>query len=871
MAMTGWRWLLSLLVLVACVGGCDKAQARQRDTSTECSSDSLKGSTVNATLRLQQHKRSVPWITSDMTVQVPRKWPLAKHLTFSEESPQYRRAMRCLLLGDEAPATRNEWRPHDPVVTATDSSVEVHYVAWGWITTENPILVGPWEIIPTGRTWMIYLWPPTLQTIRWKQIEADLGGLNFNDLAERASSSNENHLVWTNKLPEEVQIEVDPPWQRWLPVKLNRSIWTTAGIASWWVCASILIAVAALRTRRADAAAAREAARQPPDGEAAQRSTVDVPDTDARRDVSLTRTALEWAGLSVGVALALLLFVPEGRVSPRSYALLCIPAGLGLVLAARPWVLGASPAAPGAVPDEPVRSQGIQRRQALAVVTNTCAVAGIGLLVILAHDVFGLPEHLGPKTTTAFGRTGLALLGLVTVWLWLAAMVAWAWRFAREGGLLRERWTRQWNRVPAQCVAIVGCLLAAVAAALLACAWWVNKRRWVRVNWLVEQHDPSAYNVSLSSLLEYFFYTDLRWLFAYSWVLTGVALLALLRFRNRPPRAHGRRRYERFSLGPSKPDILLTVSLFAFFVGIRGAKFAGASALYGVWLGLDILAMYVVLALGRRWSVLSRLGERFCAVRLGTERHQSALLKKAHEYRNANHQMHLLDKGHADGVTCEQLEEKLRQLRQWLVTACEGTDPPEHISVLDIALAWGPEGRWWSNAVRAARLAFWFGTPATALLLYYQAHDPYGREQILGSAIGLPEFVADLILYQMTWAVAGFTLGTLWRLLPGRRSQARAWLLTAAYGFPAVLAAALIHIMDTDPRQLLLYAALLLVVLTLTSIWMDMATFREERQYWPSRVALLLSVYQLRGLSGQITWLLAQVGAVVTIYASLTH
>ncbi|MEV6840905.1 DUF6185 family protein [Streptomyces sp. NPDC051133] len=845
MAMTRWWRLLSLLALAVCVWGCGQAQARQRDSSGECLSDGLKDSTVDATLRLEQRQRSVPRITSDMTVRVPRRWPLAKQLTFGERSEQYQKAMRCLLLGDEAPRSRNEWHPHEPTVTATDSSVEVHYVAYNWITTDKPVLVGPWEIIPTGKTWMIYLWPPTLQTIRWHQIEADLGGLGFNDLVERASSSTEDHLVWKNRLPEEVQLEVDPPWQRRVQVKLNRSLWTTAGIASWWVCASILIAVAALRARHAEAAA----------------------DVDAGHESSITRTLLEWAGLSMGVALALLLLISQEHASPRSHALLCIPAGLGLVLAARPWNLGASTTAS----DEPVRPGGIQRRQARAVIATTCAVACSGLLVVLAHDAFGLPKSLGPNTTTPFGRTGLVLLGLATVWLWLAAMVAWAWRFAREGGLLRKRWTRQWDTVPAQCVAIVACLLAAVAGTLLAWAWWANKQQWKRVNWLVEQPDPADYNRNTSNLLENFPFTDLTWLFAYSWVLTGIALLALLHFRNRPPRAHGRRRYERSPLGPSRPDLLLAVSVFTFFVGLRAAKFAGASALYGVWMILNIGALYAVIAMGRRWSVLSRMGERFCTVRLGTEQHRSELLKKAHEYRNANHQMQLLDKGSAHGTSCEQLEEKLHQLRQWLVTACEGGEPPEAISVLDIALAWGPEGRWWSNAVRAARLAFWFGTPATALLLYYQTHGSYDQRQIQFSPIGFPEFIADLVLYQMAWTAAGFTLGTLWRLLPGRRSQVRAWLLTAAYGVPVVLAAALIHVIDADPRQLLLYTALLLVVLTLTSIWMDMATFREELQYWPSRFALLLSVYQLRGLSGQITWVLAQVAVVVTIFYNLTR
>ncbi|POX57973.1 hypothetical protein C3492_40450 [Streptomyces sp. Ru62] len=872
MAMTRWwRLLLPLLVLVAWAGGCGTAQARQRDAGTDCLSDGLRGSTVSAALRLEQHKRSTPRLTSDMTVRVPRQWPHARHLTFGENSPQYRHAMRCLLLGDEAPGERSEWRPHDPVVTATDASVTVHYVAYDWITSENPVLVGPWEVIPTGRTWMIYLWPPTLQTIRWKQIEVDLGGLSFNDLVEHASSSTEDRLVWKNKLPEEVQVEVDPPWQRWLPVKLGQSLWATAGIASWWVCASVLIAVAALRTEPAEAAAGGGAARRPAEGEGTQRSTADASDTDAGQDVSFTRTLLEWAGLSAGVALALLLFVPQGRFSPRSHALLCIPAGVALVFAARPWSVGASRPSAGAGPDEPARPAEIRRRQALAVMATTCAVAAVGLLVILAHDVFGLPAGLGAKTTTDFGRTGLVLLGLVTVWLWLAAMAAWAWRFVREGGLFPGRWTSRWDDDPARCVAVVGSLLAAVAVALLACAWWVSERRWERVNWLVGQPDPSAHDASLSHMFSNFFYTDLRWLFAYSWVLTGVALLALLRFRSGPPRAHGRPGHERFALGPSKPDLLLTFSLFAFFVGVRAARFAGAGALYGVWLGLNILALYALLALGRRWSVLSRMGEQFCRVRLASEQDRSELLEKARQYRTANHQMHLLDQGRSAGVTGEQLEEKLGGLHQWVVTAYEGADPPEQISVLDIALAWGPEGHWWSNAVRAARLAFWFGTPATALLVYYEAQDPYGRQQALYSPIGLPEFAADLVLYQLGWTIAGFTLGALWRLLPGRRSQARAWLLTAAYGFPAVLAAALIHIMDTDPRQLLLYAALLLVILTLTSIWMDLATFRRERKYWPSGFALLLSIHQLRGLSVGVTWILAQLVAVVTIFKSLTH
>ncbi|MFK0107960.1 DUF6185 family protein [Streptomyces sp. NPDC091217] len=870
MAMTRWWRLLSLVVLVSCVWTCDPASAQQRrDAGTGCQPEHLQESSVEATLRLQQHKESHPWLVSDMTVRVPRQWPLAKQLTFSVQSPQYRMAMRCLLLGDETPGERNEWHPRDPVVTATDSSVEVHYVAYSWITSNKPFPVGPWEIVPSGRTWMVYLWPRTLQTARWKRIEADLGGLAFSDLVERASSSTENKLVWTNGLPQEVQVEIDPPRLRQLTAALTQSFWPTAGVASWWVCASLLIAVVALRARRTGTAAAHGTTPPPPVGDVARQPAADGPGTDTEHSTSFTRTLLEWAVLSGAVALALLLLT-QRAVKPLWAAVLGILAGLVLVLVARPWVLGAPPAAPGAGPDEPDPSDDSRRRQALAVTAATCAVAGIGLLVVVAHAAFGLPRNLAPLTTTARGRTGLVLVGLATVWLWLAAMLAWAWRFAHEGGLLRRHWTKQWDEVPARCVAVVGCLLAAVAAILLGLAWHANSKQWGRVNWLAEHYDPAEYNKYQSKLLENFFLSDLKWVFAYSWVLTGIALLALLRYRNRPPQAQGRRS-ERFSRGPSKLDLLLTVSLFAFFVGVRAAKFANASALYGVWLVLNIVAVYAVLRVGRDWSVLGRMGDSFYAKRLGTEPHREELVDKARHYLYFTHQKRLLDQGHANGMTCEGLEKELEDLRSWLVTACGGNEPPEQISVLDIALAWGPYGRWWSNAVRAARLAFRFGLPATGLLLYYQAKAPYWQAQILFSPVGIPEFVADLILYQMAWAAAGFTLGALWRLLPGRRSQARAWFLTAAYSVPVVLAAALIHFFDTDPRQLLLYAALLLCVLTLTSIWMDLATFRKDLQYESSRFSLLLSVYQLRGLSVQIAWVLVQAAAIVGIWVHLAH
>ncbi|WP_330337960.1 DUF6185 family protein [Streptomyces sp. NBC_00557] len=867
MAMIRWWWrLLSLIVLVVCGCGCGTAQAQQRSTGAGCPSDGLRDSTVHATIRLDEHKRTYPLVTSDMTVSVPRKWRLARHLTFSERSPQYRQAMRCLLRGDRPPGDQNEWHPYDPVVTAKGDHVTVRYVAYTWISQEmHSVHVGPWEIMPQGKTWTIYLRPPTFQTIRWSEIDADLGGLRFNDLSEQAWSSSEDDLVWKNQVPGKVAVAVDLPWQRTLAEELGRSALSTAGVASWWVGASIVIVLAALRTRRADAVAGRGTV---PEAPGAQQVRARV--AAGTGDLSPVQTMLQWAVLSAAIALTLLLLASQSHLSPRSHALLFIPAGVALILVARPWSRGVSPPARGAVPDAPTRSE-IQRRQARAVIGTVCAVAAAGLFVVLVHDAFGLPEGLKPKTATAVGRTGLVVLGLATVWLWMAAMAAWAWRFALEGGFVRGRWAAQWDRAPGRCVAAVGALLAVLAGVLLGYALWVGKRTWVRVHWLAEPRDPTPYHRYIDGLLEGFFFTDLVWLVAYSWVLTGVALLALLHFRNRPARADGGTRAEPFALGPSNPDLLLITSMFAFFVGLRAARFAGANAFYGIWLLLNILSLYAVLAVGRRWSVLSMLGDCFRVQRLGTEEHRCELLEKAHAYRGVNHRMYLLDQGRADDVTCQELEAELHGLREWLVEGCEGIEPPERISVLDVALAWGPEGHWWHNALRAARLAFWFGIPATGLLLYFEARDPFASTQILYGLTGIPDVVAELFLYQLAWAGAGFTFGALWRLLPGRRSQVRAWILTAAYSVPVLLATLLRRITDTDPGQLTLYSVLLLSVLTLTSLWMDMATFRAERQYWPSPLALLVSIYQLRGLSGQIAWLLVQLGAAITIWYHLTR
>ncbi|MER6085284.1 DUF6185 family protein [Streptomyces sp. NPDC001833] len=856
--MRGVRWWrqLSLLVLAFMWWGCGSAEAHQKGNDV-CQAKRLDAGTVDAAIRFRQHGRNFVEVSSDMTVEIPaREWSMANQLTFSEKSADYQKAMRCLLRGPDQALRTTEWRPTDPVATSNGDRVKVVYKAITWIRAPQDYRLGPWEIKkPAGKRkkWEVFLRPTTLRESRWS-VEAELGDLDFEHYGQ-TSFVDKATVMWTTQKPADICpgkcIEVDLPWQRSFPLLWDQSIWKPAGIATWWVCASGVLALAAQRARR-------------PYGSPAAVAPGPVRRVGAfGGEQGLAQPVLQWALLSGAVALTLLLFLREPEPeNPRSHMLVCIAVGLTLVLVARPWHRPAAPRAP--VSDDWARRH---RRQAYTVTGFASLMAAAGILVVLGHGLFDLPESLvlrKPKAPDVRGEVGYILMGLTTVWLWLAAMAAWTWRFAREGGLVPAGWSRKWDDKPVLCVMVVSALLGMVAGGLLWSLLWATENQWKRATWLIDPSASTGRGNYLGKSLANFSSTELTWIFAYSWFLAGIALLALLKLHFTAQRARVSSRMEYIPFGPDRPDVLLVAALFSLTVGMRGARFASYNAQYGIWFVLNILSLLTVLAAGRRWSVLSRTGYLFNMHRPGANG-RGELMDKVHQYRNLNHQLKLADQGRANGVTCEQLEEQLRGLRRWLVERCLKKSPPCQISILDVALAWGPETHWWPNAVRGARLAFCFGAPASFILLYVESNDRYNGQQLPFEPTAVPNLVAGFITFQAAWAGAGFVLGALWRLLPGRQSAVRAWSLTFAYIMPAVLAALLTEFIDSSPTMLLLFSLVMLFILTLTGLWMDTLTLKEERQYWPSRFALLISIHRLRGLSGQVAYLLAQVAVVAGI------
>ncbi|MFF3504193.1 DUF6185 family protein [Streptomyces sp. NPDC003247] len=851
MTSLAWRWLLLVVATLGC-WTISPVQAHAADARKCPAIREPQKINVVTELSFSQRRAEFVEVVQVTTIEVPQREgdDDADDLTLSPDTPHYDRALQCLL-GANASRTIDfntwhpEWRSTSYQPSTRKDAVVVKYESWNLPHSAGMFEVGPWTVQVRPAGWEVTLHPPgALTACTWQRIEIRPGDLRIIDAPDEpeVSSTGKGSRVWIGYKPqseEAIHVTLAPPEDL-----AKRPSWIASlGVASWWFCASAVIAVSAWPFRR-------------------------------RTD--LANTVLQWAGVSAALGLTLLLLLrPSPGVNPWR-AFVGIAAGFTLVLVARPWC--------------PLRQgsdgrEGDLRNRKMLVTVSAGAAAVIGLLVILAPHLFGLPDGLAPKgSPPAIGIVGLALLDISMLWLWLTAIVAWAWRFAREGkfgqhpsegesghseGESGHSKTSGGSRAvyPVRRIVTVGVVLAVIATAVV--AWRVHSfnDRWKRADW---RGDAGAlfgidHRGALSQQLAEFASRGPGWVYTYTWVLAGIALVALLhgKYRTGPDT----------SLGPEGADLLLVTAVFAIVVSMRGITFAGnAAAVYGFWLPLNMVVLYAVVRVGRRWSVLSQVdrkaGEPCVAAELSDPAHHDRLMEDSRRCRDLLHRLRLRDQASAEDSTRSGLEEQLHSLHCWRPLGCRRDCLPDCVSVVDVALSWGPQPRWWANALNAARWAFVFGILPSAVTAWYEhAYGPKHWDYTLDQPTGMPDVIGTFLTREISFAGAGLVLGALWRVLPGERGPTRAFALFTGWLLPIMVIA--VFSRTVGPKEVgmaIVSVILMLMVLTLTSIWVDTDTFRRERPYWGGRFSLLKSIYQIHGLSGQLAFLATQLGAAVGIW-----
>ncbi|MFF2812443.1 DUF6185 family protein [Streptomyces sp. NPDC058000] len=857
MTSVAWRWIVLACLTLGCWAA-QPAQAYAAD-AVHCPATQLtKANVLKSTLTLSQRHQDFVEVRQELIIEVPEwQWRLAGDLTLSADSPRYRNAMYCLLHAESE--TREgfekwhpEWKSSSSRSTKDKGLVTVHYGSWNLIGDEpGEYEVGPWTVSVESGKWVAGLYSQgALRESSWQEVEVDPGALGISEAPRATRTSKDSSRVWYAYSPKGIEVQLMP--LRATSLEPIRQAWIKyLGITSWWVCASVVIFVSAGKflNRIKNAGNSEETASK-----------------------TLAIMVLGWAGVSAVLGLAFVLVLRPSPDVTQWRALIGVVSGPILVLCV--WL---------SVVQSSNGSHPRLKKICVVMVVTVFLVAGVGLLVIFGHRLFGLPKNLIPKAPlSGVGIAGLILLDLSILWLWLIAMVAWGWRFAREVKVSEpssgtepgqdESSIEREPEHPLRHIVAIGAALAVVAGMVVACRVLSAELRWKRANWMAEA--TVLFRTDRGSDLGYqladFASRGPEWAYAYTWVLSGIALVALL---HRSSRTEPEK-----PLGPKGADLLLVSAIFAIVVALRGTLFAGSvAAVYGLWVPMNMAALYAMVKAGRRWSVLSRVdrktGKQCVVAELSDPAKYGKLLDDAHRCRDLLHRLRLVDHGRAKERTRQSLEKQLRLLHHWRPNHWRpiGSDKdclPDPVSVVDVALSWGPCRNWWGNGVNAARWAAIFGIlPSMVAAWYKQAFGAKHWTFTLNSPTGVPDTVGFFLMQEISFAGAGLVLGALWRLLPGERGPVRAFNLFIAWLVPIGVVAALnVSIGHKDLGLAVLDVILMLMVLTLASMWMDTDTFSRERPYATRRLGLVTSIYQAHGLSGVIAFLIAQVATAVTIW-----
>ncbi|MFE9610796.1 DUF6185 family protein [Streptomyces sp. NPDC006012] len=815
----------------------------------ECRTEQLKSARVTASVRFKHEGEDYTKAEGRLTVKAPKSWSRAADLLLNGDTERYRTAMRCLLRypDDPFPYRDTEGRTVPPKVTVEKKWVTVDQRVTTWAVSLQTRDFGPWRLTPGNRLWHLELIPvPALDGAWWREVTVDLGGRAARSVSPAPDTGATTRLTWTSEKagkPPAVSVTLQPPAAKASAARWSEDPWYLFASLAWLPLDGVFLVLLLVTVR------------------AVRRAPASAPRTDAEAHTARNLLVTSW----LVFAITAVRYFDDGLLSHlagRGAALFwtdrhrtAVHLGLTLLTGLALCVFG---------------------RPGRTAVVLVIAAGGYVTAVACRPEWFALPSQLwldwenSPDEVLWF-RENWAMVAFAgacacLVFVWLVGATASLLRLWRSADAPAPGWPR--GRFPHALLAA----LVLVSVAVAAMSVWSAQNLWEYQSWLSRRNGDEVYGLWHVATL----FNDIRW-FPSDWLdwfygtylwwwCPSLAILAVLRARHQAavPAA---------ALLP--PAELRTLKVF-FVVCV--APFAGWYA--GVPLPLlPLLALWLtltgLLALGTRRAVLYRRlvpGHRLHEVAKESGRRQ--LLRAARRHRELHAQLRRLEQGQQEGDR-SQLEHELDRLHRLPHPSPPPGLPntwirlPPSISPVELALAWGPRTTWWGNACRAAYFSALISVPAVAILTWAEQVRGVRWADKFVQRFGLVETVTAAVSNELLWVGAGFTLGALWRVLPGRRGPARASGLALAYAAPVLVQWAGNWIVGQPLGTWPLDLSLTLLVLTLTGVAMDIDTFRGEKHYWPTRASMLLSVYQWRTASVQMAFLIGQLVALVTIWQQL--
>ncbi|MGK5731456.1 DUF6185 family protein [Streptomyces sp. URMC 124] len=810
--------------------GCS-AEARAEDREeTWCAAAQLREARASASIELDHDERVHTKATSRLTVRVPLSWRFAHDLLLSRGTDQYRRAMSCLTRPLTSQHRRwTEWRASDPIVTIGKGVLNVQVDSFAWIDDHrNAIVVGPWTITVGAAHWTVRFTPGTaLRRSNWQSIKIDSGRPGAEMANPTPTGGNgRSALVWEPKEwidARNIWVRLEPSWQRSWAAQSKRPLFgDISDIGGRWSFLVCLMLINAARHGR-------------------RRSDATLSELKAARNLKIF--ALVTISLSLLTATSDIAFrhgFSDGaawqETEPRIRFLMALLEGVTLLVFGNP------------------------RRSIIWAGGVLCASA---VAVVLSPETFGLTTTFSiPEGAHDYTVIVLFIVSGCVLAINFLGFIATGWRLAQDGDLipLRQASLQEPRELRLR---DAGPWIIVIVAFLGACFAVAAERNWQRASWLSQNNRYAYENAHIGQLrdnLTWFIANHQAWWSGYYWILIGIAIIAALRVNGR-----------RVNVSPlaEQPERLLAFLLFPVAVGINIGVFVDNAALALVTPLVYVGALHLSLKIGRGRVVLNYPLEisKLPLAEAITPASRSELLVRARRYREFHALLRRLDQGQPDDVPERNvLERRLHRLHNWRSGSGATDRLPSQVSVVDAVLALGPCDTWWENGRRGALFAMISGLPASILVVWAETLSGEFLQNTLFYEFGMPDVVMTFVFWQIVWAGAGFLLGSLWRVLPGRRGPVRALPITLAFALPLGLTALGNWALGHAQTNLALYVSAILLTLTLTGILMDLDTFRDERRYWQSRFGLLLSVYQMRYASLQLAYLAAQVIAVITIW-----